>query len=493
MSKSSISEHVFHPLAPAPSNEPVLVTQTEHNVEVVENQDTIYKRKETEEISTKEKKDKEEPQEKKPLKSSILGATFMLTNICLGTTIFTFAVKAKSFGLVWLLVFCTLVAVVNYWTITRGVLASSKCPNHDDFSEITEQIMGKKMRNVLNFFLILYSYACIMCFIALIFPLFGRFIQSAFYKDKYETYEDFADAKWAKAYVKFPFIFGLTFFLCLLCLIKDINKLNFSAYIGVAAVIYTLFVVTIQCHGYYKFYKKNKYIKEDKSTHPNWVNFKDAWKSDLDFFRGMTNLFTAYACHPGIFPVYAGFKRNYPNNGVKEMKLSTLFATMLTTGLHFISIICAFLTDPYTPEDLVIYRKSKDGGKDVWMVIARLFISLSLFFTLPGYYFPLRLSFSNVFTKGKITNTFNILFTFITCYLCAVVASVYDKILNYLSYIGGFISVFICYLIPVLTYLYSKNEPLTKWNNLLELIAVGVLIVIGVTGGIATIMDDVKN
>ena len=67
MSKSSISEHVFHPLAPAPSNEPVLVTQTEHNVEVVENQDTIYKRKETEEISTKEKKDKEEPQEKKPL------------------------------------------------------------------------------------------------------------------------------------------------------------------------------------------------------------------------------------------------------------------------------------------------------------------------------------------------------------------------------------------------------------------------------------------
>ena len=78
-----------------------------------------------------------------------------------------------------------------------------------------------------------------MCFIALIFPLFGRFIQSAFYKDKYETYEDFADAKWAKAYVKFPFIFGLTFFLCLLCLIKDINKLNFSAYIGVAAVIYT--------------------------------------------------------------------------------------------------------------------------------------------------------------------------------------------------------------------------------------------------------------
>jgi amino acid permease len=465
---------------------------TDHNVPIT-TQEEIYKTKtaKTLDIIDSTKKE-EEPKKEIQSKSSILGATFMLTNICLGTTIFTFAVKAKTFGLVWFLVACLLVAVVNYWTITRGVLASSKCDNNDDYSEIVEQIMGKKMRNVLNFFMILYSYACIMCFLALIFPLFGRFIQSAFYKDKYATFEEFNDAKWGKAYIKFPFFFAMTFLLCLLCLIKDINKLNFSAYIGVAAVIYTLFVVTIQCNSYYKYYRNNKYVKEDKSTHPNWVNIKDAWKDDLDFFKGMANLFTAYACHPGIFPVYAGFKHYYPNKGVKEMKLSTLFATILTTALHFISIICSFLTDPITPEDLVIYRKSKDGGKDVWMVIARCFIALSLFFTLPGYYFPLRLSIANVFTKGIISNTFNILFTFITCYACAAVASVYDKILNYLSYIGGFISVFICYLIPVLSYLYSKNEKLTKWNNLLELIAVGILIAIGVTGGIVTIMDDVK-
>ena len=471
--------HKFNPLPHAPEppkSKEVKVYQTEENIY---SKETIL--------------NSHPEEEEKKLPSTILGATFMLTNICLGTTIFTFAVKAKSFGLVWLIVCCTIVGIVNYWTITRGVLASSKCDKFDDFSEIVEYHLGKKWRLILNFFLILYSYACIMCFLALIFPLFGRFIQSAFYKDKYPTFEDFTEAKWHKAYIKFPFFVVLTFLLCLLCLIKDINKLNFSAYIGVAAVIYTLLVVMIECHGYYKYYKENKYIKEDKSTHPNWVNFGDAWKSDLDFFKGMANLFTAYACHPGIFPVYAGFKHNNPNKGVREMKLGTLFATILTTALHFISIICSFLTDPYTPEDLVIYRKSKDNGKDIFMVISRCFIALSLFFTLPGYYFPLRLSIANAFTGGKITNTFNIAFTFITCYACAAVASVYDKILNYLSYIGGFISVFICYLIPVLAYLYSKKEPLTKWNNLLELIAVGILIIIGITGGIVTIMDDVKN
>jgi amino acid permease len=430
--------------------------------------------------------------EEKIKKSTIVGATFMLTNICLGTTIFTFAVRAKAFGLFWIIFFCLIVAAANYWTIMRGAYASSKTEEYD-YSAIVEHFLGKKMRIVLNIFIILYSYACIMCFLALIFPLFGRFIQSAFYKDKYPNFEAFEDAKWGKAYIKFPFFVGMAFLLSLLCLIKDINKLNFSAYIGVGAVIYTLFVVAIQCHSYYNHYKQTIYIKEDKSTHPNWFNFGKAWTKDMDFFKGMANLFTAYACHPGIFPVYRGFKVYYENKGIREMKISTFLATLLTTALHIVSIVCSFLTDPYDPEDLVIYRKNKGNGKDIWMVIARCFISLSLFFTLPGYYFPLRLSISNMFCKGQISNIFNILFTFISCFVCAAIAAVYDKILNYLSYIGGFISVFICYLIPVLTYLYSKNERLTEWHNLIEIIGVIILIAIGIIAGIATIIDDVKN
>ena len=112
----------------------------------------------------------------------------MLTNFCLGTTIYTFAVRAKKFGLVWLLFFCVLVAVINYWSIMLGVYASEKC-KEDDFSEITEKLLGRKMRNILNIILILYSYASLMCFICLLYPLFGRFIQSAFYSSDYFDYD----------------------------------------------------------------------------------------------------------------------------------------------------------------------------------------------------------------------------------------------------------------------------------------------------------------
>ena len=87
-----------------------------------------------------------------------------------------------------------------------------------------------------------------------------------------------------KLYLKFPFFVGLSFILALICLIKDINKLNFTAYIGVAANIYTLFVIMIQCRSYYKHYKDTVYKEDDDSTHPNWINLGDAYKKDLIFF-----------------------------------------------------------------------------------------------------------------------------------------------------------------------------------------------------------------
>ena len=435
-------------------------------------------------------KDQKEIKEKPKIKkSSIFGATFMITNICLGTTIFTFAVRAKSFGLFWLLFFCFLVAIINYWSIMRCVYTSSRC-ELDDYSEITEKYMGRRSRIILNVILIVYSYASLMCFIALIFPLFGRFIQSGFYRNDYQDYDEFYDKKWGKAYIKYPFFFGLALILSFICLIKDINKLNFSAYIGVVACGYALVVVMVECKSYYDHYRDTVYKKDDKSTHPNWFNLGDAFTKKLVFFKGIANLIFAYACQSGIFPIYAGFK--IQKDGLKKMRIGTILGTVLTTLLHVISIVCGFLTDPVTPEDLIIYRKNKGTGRDMAMVLARLFVSFSLIFTVPGYYFPLRLSVINSFTGGKLSNLFNVLFTFISIFCCSVISAIYDKILNYLNYIG-FISVFISFLFPALMHIYSSGKPFTYWKNLFDFILALIMWAIGLVACVATIIDDVKG
>ena len=482
-SDNNISKHEFTPMSPAPE----LDRDTEIQGKPLETEARIYKKPGTDLIHQEVKEEKK--------KSTIFGAAFMLTNLCLGTTIFTFAVRAKALGLINYLIMCIIVAFVNYWTIMRCVYASSRVKDEDDYSEITQKILGRKVRTILNIFIILYSYGFCMCYCALIFSLFGRFILSAGYSKDYADFNEFADKVWNKAYIKYPFYAGLGFILSLMGLIKEINKLNFSAYIGVASCSYGLIVVLVQCHSYYQYYRDNIYKEDDKSTHMNLINIGDSFTTKLEFFQGISTLIAAYACHPAIFPVYGDFKHQEKETeeGIKKMKYSTFWGTVLTTALHFISIICSFLTNPYDPEDLIVFRKCKDSGKDIAMTIGKLFIAISLIFTFPGYYFTLRLSIANSCTNNQISTKFNYLVTFLSCFGCCLVAAVYDKILSYLNYLGGFLSVYICYLNPVILCIKTSGKPFTYWKNILELSLAILLSVIGVIAGIVTIINDVSG
>lgn len=247
----------------------------------------------------------------------------------------------------------------------------------------------------------------------------------------------------------------------------------------------------VQSKDFYNYYKNTIYKKEDKNTHPNWFNLGKAFTKDLEFFKGMSNLFCAYACLPRIFPVINEFKTQ--KNGIKKIKLGVLFSICLTTSLHIISIVCSFLTEPCNPEDLIIFRKKKGNGKDIAITISQLSISVSLIFTIPGYYFNLRKNIVNSFNKGVLTDKFNYIFTLSSCLGCSIIAAFYGRVLNYLTYIGGFISVFICYLNPILMYVFSTEKKLKDWKNIVEIVLIVFICIIGVIAGIATIIDDVKK
>ena len=420
--------------------------------------------------------------------TTIIHGALMIMNLCFGVSLFTFAIRAKYFGFIWMIVAIAIVGVATYWSLMLGVYASSK-NEEDDFSELTKKILGQKARIFLNVIIIIYSYAVMMMFMALTYTLFGRFVYSAGYISKYSDYEDFDDEIWQKTYIKLPFYIGVTLGLSFMCLIRDINKLNFSSYIGVISIVYSLFVILVQCHDYYKHSKNMYYIEEDKDTHINWFNIGKAFSKDLEFFKGIARLFTANSIHTGIFPIFVGFK--YQKDGLNKMKKATFIGVLMVTSFYIFTMIISFFTNPYQPEDLIIYRKSK-GGKDIAMTIAKFFLSINIIFTYPGTYFPLRLSIANSFKNGYISKKFNIILTFLSCFGSSIVALVYDKILNYLNYIGGFLTVFMCDLIPVLLFIYTSGKPITYWKILIELNIAILLCILGFIGGIVTIIDDVK-
>ena len=92
---------------------------TEGKVEIIENETKICKNNDTNTNSEIKK-------ERASSDTTILHGSLMITNLCLGVTIFTFAVRIKYFGLVWFVLSCVLVGAATYWSIIRGVIASSK-------------------------------------------------------------------------------------------------------------------------------------------------------------------------------------------------------------------------------------------------------------------------------------------------------------------------------------------------------------------------------
>ncbi|MCQ2820835.1 MAG: amino acid transporter, partial [archaeon] len=100
--------------------------------------------------------------------NSVFGSVFILTNICLGTTIFTLALRASQIGLVWFLVLVCLIPVMNYWSIARLVDASEGI-EPKDYTHIVNVILGNIPKNILNIAFLFYCIGYVIAFYVLIF------------------------------------------------------------------------------------------------------------------------------------------------------------------------------------------------------------------------------------------------------------------------------------------------------------------------------------
>ncbi len=293
------------------------------------------------------------------------------------------------------------------------------------------------------------------------YQILGRFVNVVGYNGKYDVYDDFKNEIWQRAYIKFPLALGVIIILFPICIMRDLSKISWAGYIGVCACSFGVLIVVIQCHKYYTYYQDNVYKADDESTHMNLIHFGRAFTKKLEFFKGYAALAFAYVCHNGVFPVYENFESN--ERGMKKFKLATILSSAMTCGIHIIAVTCAFLSDPITPEEIIVNRKSIDGGYDILMTIAKFVVFFSLIFTLPPYYVTYRICFVNLFLKGVLTKMVNIILTIVSLIVAGIIAVVYEKILNYISYVGGFITVFFGYLFPILVWIKSNGKGWSNW------------------------------
>jgi len=261
--------------------------------------------------------------------------------------------------------------------------------------------------------------------------------------DDYKNLDDFILQYWDLNYIKFPILYAFNAMIIIpLSLIKDLSKMKFVSLIGVFVVILVILVVVIQSPFFIIHNIQEGILSSDKI---NWFNAGTGFYVDsLWFFRGTAVFFFAFTCHTGVFPVYASLK----NNHIRRINKVFQRSIFLVYVLYMFAGICGFLSVPIDCPDLIVYRNTIFGN-DIFMTIAKIGMMFTLSMAIPVNYSVFRMSFFEVVWKTKeVDNCRNLYITIPMLLLCTLVGLLYQRILGYLSILGVFCSVIICFFFP---------------------------------------------
>ena len=421
---------------------------------------------------------------------SLRGSIFGLSSMCLEASSMILAIKCKYFGMINYLLAILLGGLLAYWCLVMMIKAGKNI-KEKNYSKVVKTILGKKVGIYMDANIALYLFGVLISFMVIMYQVVGSVVFDigiAIGKIGANEYEDFSvyhEKYWSQQYyLKFPIMFGITILVIPLCLLKDISKMRIPSLIGVMALIYSILVIIVESF----FYLINENIPSGESM--NWYDIRPAfsWGDGLPIFGGISTVFYLYSCHAGAFPVYKALR----NNTTRRIKKVFRRSILLDICIYFTVAAASFITSPFKPPELILYRKNLSGfDPDYFILIAKFGIIFNLFFSTPANYAGLRLSvFELVWGNTNITKTKNLVVTIVILSVVTLIGALYDKILAYIELLGGFCSTVYCILIPGLIYAKNDNIKKSKFKKYLIIGTVYFLLIFGYTSGIFTILFD---
>ena len=424
---------------------------------------------------------------------SLRGSIFGLSSMCLEASSMILAIKCKYFGMINYLIAILLGGLLAYWCLVMMIKAGKNI-KEKNYSKVVKTILGKKVGVYMDANIALYLFGVLISFMVIMYQVVGSVVFDigiAIGKigaDEYEDFSAYHEKYWSQQYyLKFPIMFGITILVIPLCLLKDISKMRIPSLIGVMALIYSILVIIVESF----FYLINENLPSGESM--NWYDIRPAfsWDDGLPIFGGISTVFYLYSCHAGAFPVYKALR----NNTTRRIKKVFRRSIMLDICIYFTVAAASFITSPFKPPELILYRKNLSGfDPDYFILIAKFGIIFNLFFSTPANYAGLRLSvFELVWGNTNITKTKNLVVTISILSVVTLIGALYDKILAYIELLGGFCSTVYCILIPGLIYAKNDNIKKSKFKKYLIIGTVYFLLIFGYTSGVFTILFDMAG
>lgn len=234
-------------------------------------------------------------------------------------------------------------------------------------------------------------------------------------------------------------------FILPLSLAKNMSALRYISLVSIGSILYTLIVMLVELPEYYHQYHVIK------GEPVEW------FKLDLNFFSGCSITFFSFTCQASILPIYSELVNP------KQSRMMKVIGRSLSIDCLFycsIALVGYFSTLKDTP-DLVIARPTLTDKPDYAMTISCLAVILVVLVSSPANYFPFKNTLNYMITgKMEVSTRFNVICTTIFCSLTCFIGVIFPNIKSALSITGGFSSVNMCYLVPLICWVQLSEK---KW------------------------------
>ena len=415
---------------------------------------------------------------------ALRGSIFSLSILSLGIGSLAIPQKIGIMGIILSPIFIILSGFANLWSLK--ILGNMRLKyNLKKYEQVIKHLFGNGMSIFVGIIMIINQTGVIILYQVILYKLIGGIINEVG-KYGYLNVEEFAEKSfWNKFWVRLLVCYGMTILILFpLCQLKDVSKMRYASTFGMISLFILIFIIVVEC----PFFIKENIINKKQPI--NYFDILPGLKGNMKLLQSIVTLFYAYACHVGAFPVFESLHK--PTH--KRIHKLINRAIAIDIVCYLIIGASGYLTQPLNTPDLIIER-DKIFSSDWLMNIGNFFFMFTLIAKICVNYNAQRSSILILigFKTNEYPNYINYIVTSIVLIITTIVAVSFQSISDYISLIGSFCTVIICFFVPGMIYVKGNDYPLTHYKNIATIIFISFILLIGIVSGIFTIKGIIEK
>ena len=399
---------------------------------------------------------------------SLRGSTIAMASITFGGGCLAFPNAVAQTGPIVAAIVFIIVAIFSYYTLYI-LLDSGLKAQVMDYNNLIEKTMGKKMVFFSDINNLILCIGVIMSYQLTVYN-FALELGYIYFGVEKTSINKLIVISFCFVLIQMP-----------LSLLKNISSLQYASMVGTVALIYSIFIIVIESFWYFPLY----HDKQGIDLPPNSDLFR---APHLGYFDTFSTFLFGFASHNGIFQVFDELKRPSSQRYKKVLARSFYIELVLYISIAFGGFYSTFYQ---TPD---VFLKRQDvlfDGKDYLIHIAKVTLFICLHCVMAINYNIMRMSFKSMFFNNQTIPFVKDFFITLVTYIISNVAVFFiEDVTQILGVIGGFCTVVICFINPIMIHIKLSGKPHTALSNV---IAWSILIFVTVFGTAATIKSLVFN